>query len=745
MLFAAGLYYLSDYTASAIILSSLYTNYNLDIDDFISSVLQKSLRKQNVFTQALWNFFNEGDLNILDELLLDIDILNENAFYEDVDFYISSLLAKRLIEKIKHDNIWIDLLKIKNDINYWKPYILHCINKKSAIINFFPSQRLALGSGLLSEKTISLQMPTSAGKTFLSEIIVYNQIRNNPKSKILYLTPYRALASELKKTLSKQLKSLGINTATIYGGNLPTIDDRNDINMSSVLISTPEKYIAIQNILPNLDDEYSTIICDEGHLLDDSSRGLEYELLLSRLRANINKKRFVFISAIIPNLETINRWLGGSDDTIVKSDYRPTKLDFAFLIKPNNTQYYNLHFNSRTPTKFILNKFLDFKDLNLKKDNVRYNITSKKGITVATALKASNQGSVLVFTPHKRGQMGVEEIVKEFIRQSNFSADSVLLKNIDNSVIIDLIEYLSLLFGENYLLIDALKNGILYHHGDFPQSIREIIENLISEEYFKIIVCTNTLTEGINLPIRTIVIHSTKRYNPKVVGNYEEISIRELKNLVGRAGRAGKETKGLILVPHPDDFEIVYSVINDIKDKKIYGNLYQKIIRPITKILIEKNIMLDERLLSDFEKIFPDVIDSIDLCLLELLGEEVGSEELMKIVMNLVSNTFSFYQSNNNEKDTLTKIFTHRAKTLLPYINTNDFRVIKRSGTTVSDYRIICEVFNFESEIWFSDFDPLSDEWLSFIFDEGIFIFDSVKQSIINFNNRLVRQPQNVV
>jgi hypothetical protein len=56
MLFAAGLYYLADYTASAIILAMLYTDYNTDIDIFISNILRKNLRDKNVYTKNFVKF-----------------------------------------------------------------------------------------------------------------------------------------------------------------------------------------------------------------------------------------------------------------------------------------------------------------------------------------------------------------------------------------------------------------------------------------------------------------------------------------------------------------------------------------------------------------------------------------------------------------------------------------------------------------------------------------------------------------
>jgi superfamily II DNA/RNA helicase len=732
ILFAASLYYLADYTASSVILALLYTGYNTDIDIFISNILRKNLRDDNIYTKKICEFFITGNFHILEELSDLIEDKNIKSFNEDIDAYVSSVLAKKLLKKIKEDNIWGDLLKTNDNIEYWKPYVLHCINKKHPVINFFPSQRLALNKGVLSGNTISLQMPTSAGKTFLTEVIIYNQVKTDPLSKVLYLTPYRSLASELKKTLAKQLKSLAINASVIYGGNLPSIDDHNDINTSNVLFSTPEKFMALQNIYPYLDNDYKTIICDEGHLLDDTTRGLEYELLLSRLKANKDKKRFIFISAIIPNLETINEWLGGTADSTVKSDYRPTQLDFAFLKKIDNRPSYYLDFNPGLKTNFILNGFLNLQDLSLKKDKERYIIKSQKGITATVALKAIKQGQVLVFAPHKRGKTGVEGIVEEIIKQLSFTNNSLLRDDTLQDIITELSDYFALIFGTDYLLVNAVKYGILYHHADFPQFIREMIEDSISEAGFKLIVCTNTLTEGVNLPIRTIVVHSTKRYNPKVKGNYEDINVRDLKNLAGRAGRAGKETKGLIIVPHANNFNSILDVMNETSNEKIYGNLYNNIIQPITKLLIRENIKLDDELLAGFEHLFPSVIESIDISLLELLSEEVGSDELMQIVFNLVTNTFSYFQSDDNEKDTLARVFTYRANILLPYINSGDFKVIKGSGASISLYKKINEIFDFKNEIWFSISEALSEKWLTFILDEGIFkinnIIDSIKE-----------------
>jgi hypothetical protein len=173
----------------------------------------------------------------------------------------------------------------------------------------------------------------------------------------------------------------------------------------------------------------------------------------------------------------------------------------------------------------------------------------------------------------------------------------------------------------------------------------------------------------------------------------------------------------------------------ETSDERIYGNLYNRVIKPITKYLIERQIKLDDDLLEEIVNVFPESIESIDISLLELLSEEVGSNELMNIVKDLVSNTFSYYQSDENEKNTLSKIFFHRTNILLPYINTNDFKALRNSGMSISKYNMINETFNFEDEIWFSDIDILSENWLSYIFDKGIFTLETIKKSIKEFNN----------
>ena len=66
----------------------------------------------------------------------------------------------------------------------------------------------------------------------------------------------------------------------------------------------------------------------------------------------------------------------------------------------------------------------------------------------------------------------------------------------------------------------------------------------VKEGLAKFVVCTSTLAQGVNLPIRYLIVTST--YQGK-----DKIKVRDFHNLIGRAGRSGMYTEGSILFANP--------------------------------------------------------------------------------------------------------------------------------------------------------------------------------------------------
>ncbi|WP_162303816.1 DEAD/DEAH box helicase [Paracnuella aquatica] len=739
LLYAAGLYYLADYSASAYILANLTSKdaYTNEIDKFILGFLKRDLSDESYLEYELKAILTKGSIR---KRLFSgkISRLKEAAFDESYDEYCSLLLLEAIIEKFESDNIWTTLFEQNNSLAHWRPFVEHNLNKKVPIWNFFPSQKKAIESGVLENKTCSLQMPTSAGKSSIAELIIYDEFTKNQSCKILYLVPFRALASELKSSLVVSLSELGVKSKTIYGGSLPTAEEKSSINDVNLLISTPEKFMAIEDVFPDIAKTFSTIICDEGHLLDDESRGLDYELLLSRLKEDVKDRRFIFISAIIPNIATVNNWLGGTDASVISSLYRPTLLEFAFLNKmESRTVGYYLDINPtyKKPFNYQLYRFLYGNELNIAnpKNGKVSKISSQKGLCVAVSLKAANIGSIALFAPHKRGNTGVEGLVAEMISQCDYREGVSLTKFSNKKYLTYLEDYFSVVFGNKYLLVESVKRGFLFHHGDFPQGVREIIEDAIRSSNIRLVICTNTLAEGVNLPIRTIVIASTKRFNPEMPGNYETIKIRDLKNLVGRAGRAGKETKGLVIIPNSDDFNTIRNLIEETNVEPVKGHLYN-VIKIITAYLKKRRLKISNEVLDDLGTELQLLLDSIDISIIDLLSEKISVEELKNVVNAHLKNTLSFYQSDIDEKQTLETLFEIRSEKLLPIIENNEFRLLKNSGTSLRMYEEIRIHFDFEDQVWNEDVDPLDDQWIGYILEDGIFKLEQFKAELISFN-----------
>ncbi len=81
--------------------------------------------------------------------------------------------------------------------------------------------------------------------------------------------------------------------------------------------------------------------------------------------------------------------------------------------------------------------------------------------------------------------------------------------------------------------------GIFSHHGNTPHGIRLAVEHAMREDLIKFVVCTSTLAQGVNLPIRYLIVSSI--YQGK-----NRLKVRDFHNLIGRAGRSGIHTEGSI-------------------------------------------------------------------------------------------------------------------------------------------------------------------------------------------------------
>lgn len=743
ILFAAGLYYLADFSASAFILANLFNSndYESEIDYFVSSFLKRKLDDKNSYSATLKEYLVTGDVALLETLLQELRTNKDKAFKVNPFEFSMYFLAESILTKFQGNNIWADLIK-HNSVEHWQPYIDRTLKKKLPVWDFFPSQKLALEKGILNNfKSIALQTPTSSGKTSICELIIYNEYKRNPDCKVLYLAPYRALASELKQSFGKNLSLLNVSSKTIYGGNIPTASEKELIQNVTLLISTPEKFMAMENAIPDFLTEFTMIICDEGHLLDEGNRGLNYELLLARLKQQRLDRKFIFISAIVPNIDKINAWLGGSSETVIVSNYRATEIEYGFL-KPSargSSYYLDVNPFDPIPKNYKLNKFItkdDFKYVGIsrgKEVEKIYKYESFKTLSSAVALRALQSGTVALFNPTKGGKTGVISQANEIMNMLEKGLDLPKPINYINDIetVNDLTQYFTIIFGENFSLVSFAKHGALYHHGDLPQYVREVIEDCLRSEKIKFVICTNTLAEGVNLPIRNIIVYSTRRFD-EAQNRLVPLRNRDLKNLFGRAGRAGKETKGLVIAVNKSDFDTIEKVIKNIDIEDVEGHLFY-IISLITDVIRRRRLILTNEILNVQDEEFKELIDAIDVSIIDLLGEEITSEDLTQTIQGLINETFAKLQADESQTKTLNDLINLRGDIIKPYIESGEFKYIKQSGATIRNFAEIISNLDLANIIWQNTSDPLSNEWMDFIFSK-IFALPTIQYKLNQFN-----------
>jgi hypothetical protein len=718
LLYSAALFYLASYPATATLAARAIDPAALECDEefFLWGLLSRQIANDRPLHDMLSTLLRGGSSEDYDRSLAALNASEKEALIDNPSRFIAARLAFKCLQRFRVYSTWNALRQHASafDPAVWQPFIESAAT--FPMWELFPSQISAVEKGILgaTNDVYSLQMPTSAGKTSLCELIIYHEVKSRGK-RVLFLVPFRALAAEIKEGISKRLEQAGVTVVASYGGNIPTRSESTSVETADVLIVTPEKFIALSQSLPDLEQGFETILCDEGHLIDDEGRGLQYELLLTRLKGDApGAKKIVFISAILPNVPSIHSWLGGDDGKLATSDYKPVETDFAFVGKRGTT--WQLDFNTiyQRPRSYFLARFLtdaDFTYINPKTD--RPNLFPSRGnfvsLACASALKARRNGPVALFTTTKGGQ-GVEGLTKTLISMMSLRiqvASDVMEISPELGLLAD---YSAFQLGANYQLTQALRLGIGFHHGDLPQEIRRQMEEAIHANVINILVCTSTLAEGVNLPIRTLVVHTIKRYNGNVT---REIERRSIKNIVGRVGRAGKETRGRVIFANENEKSWVESVFREQALEPAKGALFN-LVTGLNRLVVTNNITLNNQLFEAQGAAFLIILDRIDAAIIDLMPADFIVDDIENYVGALIERTLAFQYFETEElKNRIKEIFVIRARALMEGATPESLSRLRRSGSTPRFQRFIDATAILDRSEWADLADVNNSGWLN--------------------------------
>jgi replicative superfamily II helicase len=418
---------------------------------------------------------------------------------------------------------------------------------KFPMMSMWKSQQKALRDGLLEDKSLIIAMPTSAGKTKTVEMAIYQALKNKPDKICAYVVPTRALAYEIESSLSISLSRVNIGVSILYGGYDFSQLEEDILQDNQVFVLTPEKLDLLTRNSEEFKNKLALIIIDEVHdSAAASPRSLRQELTYSRILtiAEKNHARVIGISAVINNAGDFAQWLCGDKNNVIKIDWRPTKQRLGYLkwslgSNPRATvQYLSQTDDYPSDNFFIPLPFLKSQCWMKKLNRKPY----MKNVVVAARIAQyyTQTGSTLVFTTSKSLVESISECLIELLKMQPLSY-------LPEMQIIS--SELAELLGSDHLLVKSVNYGFCYHHAELPSTVRRRIENAVRNNIIPLIISTTTLSQGVNLPIKNVIVHS--------ISMYSTITMSQYANAVGRAGRAGAETEGHIIFCDEDDLKRV--------------------------------------------------------------------------------------------------------------------------------------------------------------------------------------------
>lgn len=363
---------------------------------------------------------------------------------------------------------------------------------------FNEMQSKALPCLLHSDGNVVVAAPTASGKTVLAELAMVRELSKTRAGKILYLAPLRALTNEKEDEWQRLFGPMGFEVYVVSGEREL---DPAKARSAHIIISTPEKWDSASrkhHTTHTFVKAVKVIIIDEVHLLDSDGRGGVLEVLITRMkRITDNRIRIVALSATMPNISEVARWIGATDEETFAFDesYRPVPLKAdVFGYNPGK------------------NKFVD-----------KY-IRLYKAVSLIEPHLAQGQALIFVATRQDTSQAASKlvEVYKTKKQKLTTSESERLALRI-----------------KSRSLSETVRHGIGFHHAGLPKDDRDLVEEAFKSGHIKILISTSTLAWGVNLPARVVIIRDIA--NEAIDA---DIGSLDLLQMLGRAGRPQYDERG---------------------------------------------------------------------------------------------------------------------------------------------------------------------------------------------------------
>ncbi|MDC7108150.1 DEAD/DEAH box helicase [Corynebacterium afermentans] len=266
------------------------------------------------------------------------------------------------------------------------------------------------------------------------------------------------------------------------------------VNSNAPIIAATAEIVANIALREGKDAKIDQVVMDEFHYYSEPERGWAWQVPLLELP----KAQFLLMSATLGDTAWLEKDLTertGRKTTYVGGAERPVPLDFHYVFSPVHETIEELLEGNKAPIYVV-------------------HFSQREATQRAQALTSMN-----IITPEEKQRIADE------IGDFRFTTT----------------------FGKT--LSKLVRRGIGVHHAGMLPKYRRLVERLSQTGLLKVICGTDTLGVGINVPIRTVLITGLAKFD----GTRQRIlKSREFHQIAGRAGRAGYDTEGTVVVEAPE-------------------------------------------------------------------------------------------------------------------------------------------------------------------------------------------------
>src|SRR5688572_9325199 len=329
--------------------------------------------------------------------------------------------------------------------------------------------------------------------------VVLNTPTGSGKSLVATAMHFRALATGLRSVYTCPIKALVsekfFECCELFGAeNVGMSTGDTSINRDAPILCCTAEILANTALRDGEKADVDYVVMDEFHYYADPERGMAWQIPLLVLR----DARFLLMSATLGDVTTIVESIEQFTErkvAIVRTLDRPVPLHYVYRETPLLETLDDLVNRGKSPVYVV-------------------NFTQRECAELAGALMSTN------FCTREE-----KEAITKAI--GDFRFDSPYGKDVKRYV----------------------RHGLGIHHAGLLPKYRRLVERLAQDGMLKLICGTDTLGVGINVPIRTVVFTKLCKFDGEKVGI---LTVRDFKQIAGRAGRKGYDIEGLVAAQAPE-------------------------------------------------------------------------------------------------------------------------------------------------------------------------------------------------